>query len=106
MRKIEVQEHLKAWNKIKRFPIFPYAIISLIIISAFPASAQMAKQLNLPKYDRASFQFGFMLGENSGNMVIEKVADFKYIDSAYSVESVSQSGLNLGIVVTKQFGSY
>ncbi len=70
------------------------------------ASAQDPKQLNLPKYDRAAFQFGFMLGMNMSDVIIEKVANFHYIDTAYTVNSESNNGLNLGIVVTKQFGPY
>src|ERR1051325_8316260 len=70
------------------------------------ANAQEAKTLNLPKYDRASFQFGFMLGTNTADIIIDKVVDFHYIDTAYVVQAESQSGLNLGIVATKQFGPY
>ncbi len=83
------------------------AVCLLIVsISCTRVSAQELKQLNLPKYDKASFQFGFTLGLNSGDMIIEKVPDFHYIDTAYNVQSVSQSGFNIGIVVTKQFGPF
>jgi hypothetical protein len=80
------------------------ALFTLSII--FNTKAQEAKQLNLPKYDRPAFQFGFMLGMNISNVVIEKIPDFSYRDTAYTVQSDGQSGLNLGIVATKQFGSY
>ncbi len=81
-------------------------LITIFTVLPKNTSAQAAKQVNLPRYDRASFQFGFMLGTNTGDMIIEKVANFHYIDTAYSIESVSQTGLNLGIVITKQFGRF
>ena len=100
-------------NSLSHFPTFSLSLFTPFVLSLLitcmcilHVSAQEAKTLNLPKYDRASFQFGFMLGTNSADAIINKTADFHYLDTAYSVQSVSHGGLNLGIVATKQFGAY
>lgn len=59
---------------------------------------------NLPKYDHQRIHFGFTLGLNSSNFVIDRVADFKVRDSIYSVESEPVLGLNLGIISNLALG--
>ncbi len=61
---------------------------------------------NLPKYDKQKIHFGFTLGINSSNFVIDRVGDLKIRDTVYSVESESISGLNLGIISNVRLGEY
>lgn len=88
-------------NKIK-FLVFLF--ISFAFLS-FQVKAQMNNEpQNLPKYDQQPLHFGFTLGINSSNFVIERVGDFKLRDTVYSVSANSVSGLNLGIVSNLRLG--
>jgi hypothetical protein len=53
---------------------------------------------NLPKYDVRPIHFGFSLGTNSADFVINRSGNFKSSDTIYDVESQSVTGLNLGIL--------
>jgi len=68
--------------------------------------AQKQKILNLPKYDRQRFHFGFILGINKTDFVIDRVASFSLIDSLYTVESKGTSGFNLQIVTNMRMGEH
>jgi hypothetical protein len=59
---------------------------------------------NLPRYDKRRIHFGFTLGINSSDFVIDRVGDLKIRDTIYSVESESVSGLNLGILSDLRIG--
>ena len=80
--------------------IFRSAILlAILITSTLNVSAQMDNvPENLSKYDEQNVHFGFSLGINSSNFVINRVGDLKIRDTIYSVESESVSGLSLGIV--------
>ncbi len=62
--------------------------------------------INLPKYDHQRVHFGFTLGLNSSDFVIERAGDFKVRDTVYEVESESVAGLNLGIISNLRMGEY
>ena len=79
----------------QKFIVFSFLFLMFSGDSLF---AQKQKILNLPKYDRQRFHFGFILGINKTDFVIDRVASFSLIDSLYTVESKGTSGFNLQIV--------
>lgn len=78
----------------------------MLVFLSFKANAQRAKVLNLPKYDEKVAHFGFTLGINSTNFILEPDPEIKSFDSIYSVEPVAQPGFNLGIVSNLRLGKY
>jgi hypothetical protein len=62
--------------------------------------------INLPKYDHQRIHFGFTLGLNSSNFRVQKVDDFKELDSIYSIEPGAVMGLNLGIISNLRIGNH
>ncbi|HMR47416.1 MAG TPA: porin family protein [Bacteroidia bacterium] len=78
----------------------------LLLFSLDGLFAQKQKILNLPKYDRQRFHFGFILGINKTDFVIDRVASFSLIDSLYTVESKGTSGFNLQIVTNMRMGEH
>jgi len=50
--------------------------------------------------------YGFVLGINSSNFVVDRVGDLKIRDTIYTVESNAVSGLNLGILGNLRLGEY
>ena len=77
--------------------IFSVLFLLLIFISQ-NVSAQYKKVQNLPKYDTQKIHFGFLLGINKTDFVLKRIPEFNSIDSLYTVESVGQTGFNLGII--------
>ena len=51
---------------------------------------------NLPAFDEKRFHFGFLLGLNSADFIMEH--DLSRLDSLLVLESQSQGGFNLGII--------
>jgi hypothetical protein len=92
---------------------FAYRLIKLIglclgmqmICSNFTL-AQREKILNLPKYDRQKFHFGFLLGINKTDFVVRRNEGFNLIDSLYTVEPQGLSGFNLQIVTNLRLGDH
>lgn len=78
----------------------------VLLFNADSLFAQKQKILNLPKYDRQRFHFGFILGINKTDFVIDRVASFSLIDSLYTVESKGTSGFNLQIVTNMRMGEH
>ncbi|MBL0339505.1 MAG: PorT family protein [Bacteroidetes bacterium] len=74
------------------------ALFLLFVLIGSNASAQRKKVQNLPKYDKQIVHFGFLLGINKTDFVIKRIPDFNKLDSLYVVESVGQTGFNLGII--------
>ncbi|MBS1765271.1 MAG: PorT family protein [Bacteroidetes bacterium] len=70
------------------------------------AEAQKQKILNLPKYDRQRFHFGFILGINKTDFVIDRISGLSLIDSLHTIESKGMSGFNLQIVTNMRLGEY
>ena len=82
-------------------------ILSIIVLmGSGQVMAQKRKILNLPKYDRQRFHFGFLLGINKTDFVIDRISSFSLIDSLYTVESRGLSGFNLQIVANMRLGEY
>jgi hypothetical protein len=78
----------------------------IILFGSGQLMAQKRKILNLPKYDRQRFHFGFLLGINKTDFVIDRISSFSLIDSLYTVESRGLSGFNLQIVANMRLGEY
>jgi hypothetical protein len=68
------------------------------------ACGQREKILNQPKYDRQRFHFGFLLGINKTDFVVNRISSFSLIDSLYTVEPRGSSGFNLQIVTNMRLG--
>jgi hypothetical protein len=85
-------------------------ILLLMVAAAltpFKSRAQLSSQpLNLPKYDYQPIHFGFLLGLNSTDFRIKKVADFNLLDSVYYIESDPVMGINLGILANLRIGRH
>lgn len=74
-------------------------IILLLLIVSFNAYSQKATTLNLPKFDHRFMHFGFLLGLNQANFVLDRNPPVAGVtDSAFVVEPKPAMGFNLGII--------
>lgn len=72
-------------------------LIFLFLLSISSGKAQHLK--NLYDFDESTFHFGFVLGYNDANFLLDQDPDFDFSqDSLLSLEVNSKSGFNLGIV--------
>jgi len=74
-----------------------YLLLLLITFFSLFSKAQ-EKRGNLPNYYNAHLHFGFTIGVNRANFIIQPVQHFELFDSLKSIESVHKPGFNLGIV--------
>ena len=82
-------------------------IIFLILISLLKSNFLFAQKIkNKPNYDDAFWHFGFLLGINKADFIIHPNPILALLDSVYTVESIPQSGFNLGIVSDLRMGNY
>lgn len=72
----------------------------------FPLKFKEKKQLNLSKYDRKMFHFGFSLGMNYSDIAVKGVENIQSLDSVYVVEPKGAVGFNLGIVSDMRLGEH
>lgn len=72
--------------------------IIFILFFSFSAFAQKPKVKNLQQFDQKKIHFGFSLGINSAHMSVHRKPYNSLRDSLASINVVSQSGFNLGIV--------
>lgn len=70
------------------------------------AFAQRDKVENLPKYNHELLHFGFTIGYNQSDFIINPVRDFHLLDSLKAVESIPGSGFNLGIISELRLHEY
>lgn len=90
-----------------RFCYFILLNLAVWVSSYTDVSAQLNNiPINLPKYDKQKLHFGFVLGINSANFVMDPAADLKYQDSVYSISTDPASGLNLGILANLHLGNH
>ena len=82
-------------------------LLGIIIILTFIKVAQ-AQQYpkNLPKYDRKKWHFGFTLGMNSMDFMINPVDQPNYNDTLLVIEPQASQGFNIGIVSNKRLNDY
>lgn len=78
----------------------------LIFLSASTLHAQKLYPENLPNFDKRPFHFGFSLGVNSTDFIIQRKANLFQFDSLMVLESQKQSGFNLAIVSDLHLGPY
>jgi hypothetical protein len=80
-------------------------LLSLVLLSN--AYGQRETTKNLPKFDHRFMHFGFLLGLNSANFVLDRKPPSDIIpDSAFIVEPMAVAGFNLGIISAMHFGDY
>jgi hypothetical protein len=72
----------------------------------FPLKYKEKKQLNLPKYDRRMFHFGFALGMNYTDIAVKLKENIQNLDSVYVVEPKGALGFNLNIVSDMRLGEH
>ena len=77
-------------------------ILVLTLFWNFSAQAQREKIKNLERFDERKIHFGFTLGINNSNFVLEH--DLTQTDSLVSLESQQQPGFNLGIITDLHIG--
>ena len=67
-----------------------------------------AQTMNLPAYDHIRIHFGFIIGINSTNFVIQNIPDLghHFDGTLKAINSQPQSGFNLGIVSELKIGTY
>lgn len=86
-------------------------LIGLMLLPAlswaqFPTKFKEKKMLNLPKYDRRMFHFGFILGTNYTDFSVKHVENLAGLDSVFVVEPKAAIGFNLGIVTDMRLGEH
>ena len=87
--------------------IFRNIILFLIICSSEAAFAQKFKKpQNLPRYDLQKLHFGFTIGINSLDFIMNKNLNYVGTDSLVNVYSNNQYGFNLGIVSNLRLGKF
>lgn len=83
------------------------SIILLLSIVGFNAYSQRETTLNLPKFDHRFMHFGFLLGLNQANFVLErKPPSISEFDSAFVLEPKPAMGFNLGIISAMHFSEH
>jgi hypothetical protein len=82
-------------------------IILLSIVLFTNAYGQRETTKNLPKFDHRFMHFGFLLGVNSANFVLQRIPPNGLTnDSVLVVEPKAVTGFNLGIISAMHFGDY
>ena len=86
---------------------FKYLITFIIVLFTLIVKAQDPnKKGNLTHYYNQRLHFGFALGVNKANFVIDPVKHFERFDSLKKVESTAHFGFNLGIVSDLRLTKY
>ncbi len=86
---------------------FKYIFTFLIVLFTLVVKAQDPNEKgNLTHYYNQALHFGFALGINKANFVIDPVQHFERFDSLKKVESTPKFGFNLGIVSDLRLSKY
>ena len=72
----------------------------------FPIKYKEKRMVNLPKYDRKMFHFGFLLGMNYTDIAVKLKENIQDLDSVYVVEPKGALGFNLNIVSDMRMGEH
>ncbi|MDP4266429.1 MAG: porin family protein [Bacteroidota bacterium] len=91
---------MKVLKKIIRLTLFVIFLYSGYLFG------QAQANINLPKYDRHKIHFGFLLGFNTMNFVTKPIQINYRPDSVLVVQSLAQSGFNIGIISSLRLGEY
>ncbi|MBA3900699.1 MAG: PorT family protein [Bacteroidetes bacterium] len=73
-------------------------IFSITLFFEDAAFAQIKKVENLPNFDQKIVHFGFTIGFNNADFVVNREPDFSVYDSLLSIEPQSAPGFSLGII--------
>lgn len=84
------------------------SLSTLLVLCSLSASAQKFNfgVPNLQKYDNQLLHFGFLLGYNQFDFLIDAKTDLSEFDSLMVVNTASLSGFNLGIVCNLRMWKY
>lgn len=87
--------------------VFRNILLFLVICTPELTFAQKFKKpKNLPRYDMQKLHFGFTIGINSLDFVMNKNLNYVGTDSLVNVYSNNQYGFNLGIVSNLRLGKF
>lgn len=89
----------------QKFPKIIFCFVFSVFFFTY-VSAQKAKPLNLPGYDREKLHFGFSLGVNKAYFVLYPADAATKPDSILSVEAIPDWGFNLGIISDLRLHDY
>ena len=92
--------HLRFVNKSR----YVFLVVSIVLTQV--VFAQKVKTINLPNYDYQTLHFGFLLGINKADFIVHPNPNLALLDSVYVLESVPQSGFNLGIISNLRLSEY
>ncbi len=77
-------------------------LVGLVMLSLNHANAQRNQKIqNLPNFDKKKVHFGFSLGVNTMDFMLEK--DLTTVDTLLAINRNPQSGFNIGIVSAVHF---
>jgi len=82
--------------------IFKLALVTALGVLLFTTEtvAQRNNGINLAKFDRRNYHFGFILGYNSSNFALERTPDFEFTDSLLAINLSPQPGFNLNLLAS------
>ncbi len=86
-------------NKISIIRVIILSAVCAICFSA-DAIAQRNTGVNLSKFDRRQYHFGFILGFNNANFALKRTPDFNFTDSLLSINLNPQPGFNLYLLAS------
>lgn len=87
-------------------PLVLVIMIPTSSLAQFPIKYKERRMVNLPKYDRRMFHFGFSLGMNYTDIAVKLKEDVRALDSVYVVEPQGAVGFNLAIVSDMRLGEH
>jgi len=80
-------------------------LLSFVLFTSVYGQRETTK--NLPKFDHRFMHFGFLIGINSANFVLERLPPTSPgADTLFILEPKSATGFNLGIISSMHFGQY
>jgi len=88
--------HSFFFTLLKRKHRYKYALVSLILLFSLEAKSQ--ETINLPAYTHQYLHFGFIIGIDWANFVIDPKPNFPKFDTLRTIRSAPQTGFALGIV--------
>jgi hypothetical protein len=87
--------------------LFKYLLTFLIVLVALSVKAQDPNEKgNLEHYYNETLHFGFTMGINKADFIVQPVQHFERFDSLKTVQSASKLGFNLGIISDLRLQKY
>ena len=87
--------------------IFKYLLtFALVLIALFVKAQDPNEKGNLEHYYSETLHFGFTMGINKANFIVQPVQHFERFDSLKTVQSASKLGFNLGIISDLRLNKY